>query len=522
MACSSCSTKCSTDILADGENVKGCRSNGGCTGGCNRLNVFDWLSDLPFSAQYDTCKIVEVSFKNGGRKAFFRNITNIDCYTGDMVLVEAKTGGYDIGRISLSGELVRLQMRKKMIAENTDLPRLIRIATENDLDRWEDIKEQEHNTMVLARVIARQLGLRMKIGDVAFQGDGRKATFYYTAEERVDFRELIKQYAREFRVKIEMRQIGSRQEAGLIGGIGTCGRELCCSTWLTDFKSVSTVAARYQNLAINQSKLSGQCGRLKCCLNYELDSYLDAIKAFPKNADTLMTEKGAARLVKKDIFKKKMYYVLSETNTKCALSIEQVKKIQALNQKGETIADLMAFIFAENQHNPVGFEDGVGATSLNALEEADKRKKNRERRRRRKQKLKMESEGLKPVTKETKRPKIAPKKNGETATNKKATPKNRRKTTPNRNNEVKDGRTTAKTKVRTASKPQDGTKKKPTPKAKKPLDTYKKNSKKDGNAKNSKQQQKPKNVKIEPENKRPKRPRPRRNRPTQDKPKKED
>ena len=284
MACGSCSTKCSTDILVDGENVKGCRSNGGCTGGCNRLNVFDWLSDLPFSAQQDTCKIVEVSFKNGSRKAFFRNLTNIDCYTGDMVLVEAKTGGYDIGRISLSGELVRLQMRKKAIAENSDLPRLIRIATENDLDRFEDIKRQEHDTMVLARVIARQLGLRMKIGDVIYQGDGRKATFYYTAEDRVDFRELIKQYAREFRIKIEMRQIGSRQEAGLIGGIGTCGRELCCSTWLTDFKSVSTVAARYQNLAINQAKLSGQCGRLKCCLNYELDSYLDAIKSFPKNA----------------------------------------------------------------------------------------------------------------------------------------------------------------------------------------------------------------------------------------------
>ena len=460
--------------------------------------------------------MVEVSFQNGGRKAFFRNLTNIDCYTGDMVLVEAKTGGYDIGRISLSGELVRLQMRKKMVADNADLPRLIRIATENDLDRWEEIKEQEHHTMVLARVIARQLGLRMKIGDVSYQGDGRKATFFYTAEDRVDFRELIKQYAREFRVKIEMRQIGSRQEAGLIGGIGTCGRELCCSTWLTDFKSVSTVAARYQNLAINQSKLSGQCGRLKCCLNYELDAYLDAIKAFPKNADILKTEKGIARLIKTDIFRKKMYYVLPETNAKCTLSIEQVKKIQELNQNGELVSDLMEFIFAENQQHLVGFEDGVGVTSLNALEEADKRKKNRERRKRRKQKQKVEGEDLTSTTIDEKKTKTFVKKNKETPLN---THKSRRKINPNRNNETKDAKIRPKTQGMIVSRNQDENKNKPEQKNKKITSVSKTLNKKGLEAKKvpKKIENKPPNIKPKAEKFRPKQ-----KPPTQDKPKKED
>jgi cell fate regulator YaaT (PSP1 superfamily) len=271
---------------------KGCRSNGGCgSGGCNRLNTYDWLSDMEImdAEPYD---IVEVSFKNGARKGFFHNHEYIKCMTGDDVVVETGNG-YDIGRICLSGELVRLQMKKKGIKESKVLHNIIRKANERDMERLQEAREMDRPTMIRARAIARTLGLDMKVGDVEYQGDKRKATFYYTADGRVDFRELIRHYAREFRVKIEMRQIGARQESARIGGLGSCGRELCCSTWLTDFKSVTTAAARYQNLAINQSKLSGQCGRLKCCLNYELDTYLDALESFPKNGEKLQTERGA-------------------------------------------------------------------------------------------------------------------------------------------------------------------------------------------------------------------------------------
>ncbi len=381
MACASCGTS------KDGK-PSGCQSNGGCsTGGCNRMNVYDWLSDLPFSSQNSRFKVVEVSFKQGSRKGFFRNLTNIDCDTGDTVVVESTTGGYDIGRISLSGELVRLQMRKRRVTEDAELPRLIRIANDRDRSRRKESRALEYNTMIMARVIARQLNLNMKIGDVEYQGDGRKATFYYIADERVDFRELIKLYAREFSVKIEMRQIGARQEAGRIGGIGSCGRELCCSTWLTDFKSVSTAAARYQNLAINQAKLSGQCGRLKCCLNYELSTYLDALQDFPRNADILQTAQGEARLIKTDIFKRKLWYSLPKNSMLFPISVEQVKEIQEMNAKGEQPDSLLAMVdFGKSTEADMSFEDGVGETTLGALEESAKRKKNRERRLRRKKK----------------------------------------------------------------------------------------------------------------------------------------
>lgn len=361
----------------------GCGNNGTCgTGGCNKLNTFDWLSDLPYSAQYDKFKVVEVSFKNGSRKGFFRNLTNIDCHTGDYVAVEGNTGGFDIGKISLSGELVRLQMKKKRVDEEADLPRLVRLASERDMERWEYAKEQEYPTMLMARVIARRLDLRMKIGDVEYQGDGRKATFYYTADERVDFRELIKIFAKEFRVKIEMRQIGARQEAGRIGGLGTCGRELCCSTWLTDFKSVSTAAARYQNLAINQSKLSGQCGRLKCCLNYELDTYLEALQEFPKNADTLYTGRGTARLIKTDIFKRLMWYVLPESLMQYPLKVDQVKHIQELNREGDKPDDLTSLVYAAIMEEQKNVAYDVGEVELDDVEEL-KREKRRKRKKRR-------------------------------------------------------------------------------------------------------------------------------------------
>ena len=283
MGCLGCSTCSSTGI-------GGCNSNGGCgSGGCNRLNTFDWLSHLEI-ADADTYDIVEVSFKNGSHKSFFHAPENGHISTGDMAVVETGNG-YDIGLVSLSGELVRYQMKRKRISEASVMYPVIRKANERDLERLQEAREMEQPIMVRARAIARTLGLDMKIGDVEVQGDKRKATFYYTADGRVDFRELIRHFAKEFRVKIEMRQIGARQESARIGGIGSCGRELCCSTWLSDFKSVSTAAARYQNLAINQTKLSGQCGRLKCCLNYELDTYLDALDAFPPHAERLETQK---------------------------------------------------------------------------------------------------------------------------------------------------------------------------------------------------------------------------------------
>lgn len=368
MSCSTCSTGggCSSS-----GKTGGCRSNGGCsTGGCNKMNVYDWLSDLPFSAQNENFKTVEVSFKNGSRKGFYQNSNNIDCNTGDWVVVEVPTGGFDIGRISLSGELVRLQMKKRRHRDSDETPRILRIATERDLTTWENIRQHEHTTMITARVIVNELKINMKIGDVEYQGDARKATFYYTADDRVDFRELIRLFAREFKVRIEMRQIGSRQEARRIGGIGTCGRELCCSSWLTDFKSVSTIAARYQQLAINQAKLSGQCGRLKCCLNYELDTYLDAISDYPTHADNIDTALGMARLIKTDIFKRLMWYVLPKSPP-VPITVDRVKQLLAMNRRGQKPDNLVsenAGLQKIAANVPVAFHSGVGEIKLEELD----------------------------------------------------------------------------------------------------------------------------------------------------------
>lgn len=335
---------CSNGTNSDG-TPKGCNSNGGCsTGGCNKLNTYDWLTklDLPDVNDFG---FVEVSFKNGARKAFFQNTPHSRAITGDMVVVESGAG-LDIGKISLSGDLVRLQMKKKRVKEDAVLLKIVRIANDRDLERLYEARAKEPALMVRARVIARTLELDMKIGDVEFQGDKRKVTIFYTADGRIDFRELIRQFAKEFRVKIEMRQIGARQESARIGGIGSCGRELCCSTWLTDFRSVSTAAARYQNLAINQTKLSGQCGRLKCCLNYELDTYMDALEEFPRKVDAVYTEAGKAVLVKTDIFKRTMYFAyLSEGGSRgkfFGLPVERVKEIIAMNKNGEKPAELMS------------------------------------------------------------------------------------------------------------------------------------------------------------------------------------
>jgi len=374
MGCLGCS------VGIENGKPKGCRSNGGCdTGGCNRMNTYDWISTMDIE-DTDPFDLVEVSFKNGSRKGFYKNEGNQKAITGDMVVVETGTG-YDIGRVSLSGELVRLQMRKKKVDEESVMYGIIRLANERDMERLNEARTQENKTMVRSRAIARTLGLEMKIGDVEYQGDKRKATFYYTADGRVDFRELIRHFAKEFRVKIEMRQIGARQESARIGGLGSCGRELCCSTWLSDFKSVSTAAARYQNLAINQSKLSGQCGRLKCCLNYELDSYLDALDAFPKHAEKIDTDLGTASLMKTDIFKGLLFYAYQNENYRgriVSLTVQQVKDLLARQKSGEKIFDLSELETVKTVENEeMDYEDVTGVIELPPEEKKRKNKKRR-------------------------------------------------------------------------------------------------------------------------------------------------
>ncbi len=380
MACAGCivNTKEGTPV--------GCRNNGACrTGGCNKLNTFDWLAIREIE-DIEEFSVVEVSFKNGARKGFYQKLPHMRLNTGDMVAVEAQVG-YDIGRITLSGELVRLQMRKRKVPENAVLPKVLRRANKRDLEKLAHARELEPHTMVRARAIARTLGLEMKIGDVEYQGDCRKATFYYTADGRVDFRELIRHYAKEFRVKIEMRQIGARQESARIGGIGSCGRELCCSTWLTNFQSVSTAAARYQNLAINQAKLSGMCGRLKCCLNYELDTYMEALEAFPSKAEKLQTENGTAVLVKTDIFQGLMYYAYEKEGTRgklYPLTLERVREIKALNDQGSSppdLIDLRALAEQDSEEQALDFDEDL--TGVIELPPEEKKKRRRKKRRNR-------------------------------------------------------------------------------------------------------------------------------------------
>lgn len=358
----------------------GCGNKGSCgTGGCNKMNTYDWINTMDISDPTEF-QFVEVSFKNGSHKDFFINDEPGQYVTGDMVIVEAQTG-YDVGQISLMGELVRMQMKKKYVTEDRVHCRLIRRAHTRDIEKLQEARSLEPAAMVRARAISASLGLDMKVGDVEFQGDLRKATFYYTANGRVDFRELVRIFAKEFRVKIEMRQIGSRQESARIGGLGSCGRELCCSTWLSDFRSVNTSAARYQNISINQTKLSGQCGRLKCCLNYELDSYLDALKSFPDRADTLKTQKGRANLMKTDIFKGIMYYAYDEISMRGVfhpIPKDKVKEILSMNSKGVFPEDLTLFYNAAAhvvESEDEKFADVTGEIELPA--EIRKKKKNK-------------------------------------------------------------------------------------------------------------------------------------------------
>ena len=345
------------------------------------MNVHDWLANLPFSDPESNCRIMEVSFNNGSRKDFFKNNTNQFFEKGDTVAVEG-VSGFDVGMVNITGELVRLQLKKHKIDEKSpDIKKVLRRANETDIAKMKETKAREAQVLIRSRALARQLKLELKMAEVEIQADGRKATFFYIADDRVDFRELIKLYAGEFKVKVEMRQIGARQEAGKVGGIGSCGRELCCSSWLTDFKSVNTNAARYQNLSINQTKLSGQCGRLKCCLNYELDTYMDALQFFPDDADMIEVARSRAFLVKKDIFRNLMWYTMPDSNKQYPLTIERVKKIKELNRQGikpEELEPVEVITGKPKEIEPV-YADVVGQISLKALEKTSRKRRDSER-----------------------------------------------------------------------------------------------------------------------------------------------
>ncbi|MBL7927535.1 MAG: hypothetical protein JNK61_11580 [Bacteroidia bacterium] len=376
---------CSTCATTEGSKPGGCQNNGTCgTSGCNKLNVYNWLADMALPHNHQPFDIVEVRFK-GSRKEFYRNVNNVPLHEGDVVAVEGNPG-HDIGTVSIAGELVRLQLKKKGIDEKApEIKSLYRLAKGYDLEKWTEVKALEITTMYESRTIAIELGLQMKLSDVEYQGDGKKATFYYTADERVDFRELIKRLADKYKTRIEMRQIGMRQEASRLGGIGSCGRELCCSTWLTDFKAVTTSAARYQNLSLNQIKLAGQCGKLKCCLNFELDSYLDAIKNFPDTNIKLELKNGYAKHVKTDIFKGIMWYNFTPSERKedtyyiadawVQLSVERIAEIIELNKKGIKPDELKTDIVEVAKEKLLDYENVVGQDSITRLDKKKKKKK---------------------------------------------------------------------------------------------------------------------------------------------------
>jgi cell fate regulator YaaT (PSP1 superfamily) len=368
MACNSCGSG------ADGA-PKGCQNKGHCsTGSCNKLTVFDWLSNMKMPDGHEVFPFVEVRFKNG-RKEYLLNADKLTLSIGDVVATEVSPG-HDIGIVSLTGELVRVQMKKKGIPlERPDILKVYRKATQRDIDIWSDARNREESVRMRAREIAIDLKLEMKISDVEFQGDGSKATFYYTANDRVDFRQLIKEFAREFSIRIEMKQVGFRQEASRLGGIGSCGRELCCSTWLTDFRSVNTSAARYQQLSLNPQKLAGQCGKLKCCLNYELDTYLDALQDFPDIETRLYTQKGDAVCQKLDIFKGLMWFsYLDAISHWHVLSVDSVKEIIDLNKNAERVTALEDYVVEPTAAPEKEFTNAIGQESLTRFDQPKKRK----------------------------------------------------------------------------------------------------------------------------------------------------
>ncbi len=375
------------DIKIPDAKPKGCSKIGTCDmGSCTKLTTFDWLHDVPLAAGEELFPYVEIRFKNSRKDFFHRN--GLELNVGDVVAVEAASG-HDIGVVSMRGQLVRLQMKKKRVdPEQKEILKVYRYATQKDIDKWQALRLKEEEVKYKSREYVIKHGLQMKISDVEYQGDGSKVTFYYTAESRVDFRQLIKDLAREFSTRIEMRQIGYRQEAARLGGLGSCGRELCCSTWLTDFRSVSTSAAKYQQLSLNMQKLAGQCGKLKCCLNFELDSYLDALAEFPAQNRQLVTEKGNARLIKTDIFKGLLWYAYTNTeengNTWHKLSLEQVNEIIDLNDNDQKASGLEEYSgeLALQELTPTDdFENVVGQDNINRFDEVRPRKKRRKKKR---------------------------------------------------------------------------------------------------------------------------------------------
>ncbi|MDZ4824147.1 MAG: regulatory iron-sulfur-containing complex subunit RicT [Flavobacteriales bacterium] len=374
MGCGSCGTN------SNGLPT-GCKNNGVCGNyGCSKLDVFDWLTGTALPDGQKTFDVVEVRFKST-RKGFFRNSSALELHAGDVVAVESSPG-HDVGVISLTGELVRMQMKRKEVKDDYQIRKIYRKARQEDIERWQEARKNEPTTLVRAKEISKALRLDMKLSDVEYQGDHSKATFFYSADDRVDFRELIRKYAEEFRVKIEMRQIGLRVEAGRIGGIGVCGRELCCSTWLTDFRSVSTAAARYQQLSLNPAKLAGQCGKLKCCLNYELDQYLEAMRDFPSNTVRLQLAKGIATHVKTDIFQRMMYYAVEghDADAPIGLPIESVREIMEMNKRGERPGDMEEFMKEEVVvEKEILFANVVGQDSLNRFDHKKGRSRDRGR-----------------------------------------------------------------------------------------------------------------------------------------------
>ncbi len=351
---------------------KGCKNNGYCESNtCNKLTAFDWLANIAMPSHLMPFSIVEVRFKND-RKSYFDNVNNIPLSIGDWVAVEA-TSGHDIGMVTLTGELVRTQLKIKNIKAES-VQKLYRKANTTDVETWKNYKDKEDELKLQARKMATSLKLKMKICDVEFQGDGSKATFYYSSEGRVDFRELIKQFASQFKTKIDMRQIGFRQESAKVGGIGSCGRELCCSTWLTDFRSVNTAAARYQQLSINPQKLAGQCGKLKCCLNYELDSYLDALKDIPSINTFLLTEKGKAKCIKIDVFRRKMWFAYEDSFVNWYdFSVDEVITLMSENRAGKTLPNLDEY--KKEKESNVQSVDLISENSLERFEKKSAKKK---------------------------------------------------------------------------------------------------------------------------------------------------
>ena len=367
MACTNCSTK-----KDDSGIPKGCGSKGSCgTDSCNKLSVFDWLSNMHYPSGFEPFDMVEVRFKNG-RKDFYKNTEKLPLQIGDVIATETSPG-HDIGVVSLTGELVKVQMKKKKADPYGPAPKIYRKATQKDIDVWSEVRKREEPIKVRAREIAIDLRLEMKISDIEFQGDGSKATFYYTANDRVDFRQLIKEFAREFSIRIEMKQVGFRQEAARLGGIGSCGRELCCSTWLTDFRSVNTAAARYQQLSLNPQKLAGQCGKLKCCLNYELDTYLDALKGMPDSDTRINTKNGEAFCQKVDIFKEVMWFAYPSNSANWyKISVDQVKEMVALNKEGKVIDNIEDYTFEEEDNS---IHNVMTEDSLSRFDEPKRKKR---------------------------------------------------------------------------------------------------------------------------------------------------